>query len=193
MFPRPVGFISDIHLGKSSYKKEKGERGKGGLNPNKLWRWLYKSSFYHIKSVLLDTRFPSSPCGEPWYTMVFNNTVVHVSWEKKRKQLLLSLSAYGSLKSSENVPVDDCDDSELDKTKWTNTSRWPSHPKFSLTMKLHTGLQTVWIMWLSTVPLESGTLISKWNTKVTFIWKGDFGPPIQIFFSLAQITRLWCP
>ncbi len=29
---------------------------------------------------------------------------------------------------------------------------------------------------LSTLPPDSGTLISKWNAKFTFIWKEDFGP-----------------
>ncbi len=42
--------------------------------------------------------------------------------------------------------------------------------------KLHTGLQASWILCLSTLPPDSGTLISKWNAKFTFIWKEDFGP-----------------
>ncbi len=29
---------------------------------------------------------------------------------------------------------------------------------------------------LSSLPLDSATLISKWNAKCTFIWKEDFGP-----------------
>ncbi len=37
--------------------------------------------------------------------------------------------------------------------------------------KLHTGLQA--ILCLSTLPPDSGTLISKWNAKFTFIWKED--------------------
>ncbi len=41
---------------------------------------------------------------------------------------------------------------------------------------LHTGLQATWILCLSTLPPDSGTLISKWNAKFTFIWKEDFGP-----------------
>ncbi len=42
--------------------------------------------------------------------------------------------------------------------------------------KLHTGLQATWILCLSTLPPDSGTFISKWNAKFTFIWKEDFGP-----------------
>ncbi len=42
--------------------------------------------------------------------------------------------------------------------------------------KLHTGLQATWILCLSYLSPDSGTLISKWNAKFTFIWKEDFGP-----------------
>ncbi len=42
--------------------------------------------------------------------------------------------------------------------------------------KLHTGLQATWILFLSTLPPVSGTLIYKWNATFTFIWKEDFGP-----------------
>ncbi len=38
--------------------------------------------------------------------------------------------------------------------------------------KLHTGLEATWILCLSSLPPDSGTLISKF----TFIWKEDFGP-----------------
>ena len=42
--------------------------------------------------------------------------------------------------------------------------------------KLHTGLQATWILCLSTLPPDSGTLISTWHAKITFISKEDFGP-----------------
>ncbi len=35
--------------------------------------------------------------------------------------------------------------------------------------KLHTGLQVTWVLFLSTLPPDSGTLISKLNAKFTFI------------------------
>ncbi len=41
--------------------------------------------------------------------------------------------------------------------------------------KLPTGLQATWILCLSTLPPDSGTLISKWNATITFIWIEDFG------------------
>ncbi len=62
------------------------------------------------------------------------------------------------------------------KTQWTNTSRWHGSPNHHWLWKLHTGLQATWILCLSTLPPDSGTLISKWNAKFAFIWKEDFGP-----------------
>ncbi len=50
------------------------------------------------------------------------------------------------------------------------------HPNHHWLWKLHTGLQATWILCLSTLPPDSGTLIYKLNTKFTFIWKEDFGP-----------------
>ncbi len=56
---------------------------------------------------------------------------------------------------------------------------------------LHTGLQGTWIQCLSTLPPDSGTLISKWNGKLTFIWKEDFGPlsnsPVLFLFSPGKM------
>ncbi len=62
------------------------------------------------------------------------------------------------------------------KTQWTNTSRWHGSPNHHWLWKLNTGLQATWILCLSTLPPDSGTLISKWNTKFNSIWKEDFGP-----------------
>ncbi len=41
---------------------------------------------------------------------------------------------------------------------------------------LYTGLQTTWIVCLSSLPPDSGTLISKGNAKCTFIREHNFGP-----------------
>ncbi len=38
------------------------------------------------------------------------------------------------------------------------------------------GLQATWAMGFSTLPPDSRTLVSKWNTKLALIWKEDFGP-----------------
>ncbi len=42
--------------------------------------------------------------------------------------------------------------------------------------KLNSGLQETWAMSFSTLPPDSRTLVSKWNTKLALIWKEDFGP-----------------
>ncbi len=62
------------------------------------------------------------------------------------------------------------------KTQWTNTSRWYCISNHHRLWKLHTGLQTTWAMSFSTLPPDSRTLVSKWNTKLSLIWKEDFGP-----------------
>ncbi len=69
-----------------------------------------------------------------------------------------------------------CFDCGLQKTQWTNTSRWHGSPNHHWLWKLHTGLQATWILCLSTLSPDYGTLISKWNAKFTLIWKEDFGP-----------------
>ncbi len=44
---------------------------------------------------------------------------------------------------------------------------------------------------LSTLPPDSGTLISKLNATFTFIWKEDHWATVQLFFSLAQVRCFW--
>ncbi len=85
-----------------------------------------------------------------------------------------SLSVEGSMQCSKMFLVDGCVDCGLQKTQWTNTSR--CHGNHHWLCKLHAGLQATWILCLFTLPPDSGTLISKWNAKFTFIWKEDFGP-----------------
>ncbi len=62
------------------------------------------------------------------------------------------------------------------KTQWTNTSRWHCTPNHHRLWKINTGLQATWAMSFSTLPPDSRTLVSKWNTKLALIWKEDFGP-----------------
>ncbi len=81
-------------------------------------------------------------------------------------------------------------DCGLQKTQWTNTSRWHGSPNHHWMWKLYTGPQATWILCLSTLPPDSGTMISKLNAKFTFIWKEDFGP-LSYFYSLAQVRCFW--
>ncbi len=72
--------------------------------------------------------------------------------------------------------VNGCSDVGFQKTQWTNTSRWHYTPNHHRLWKLNTGLQATWAMSFSTLPPDSRTLVSKWNTKLALIWKEDFGP-----------------
>ncbi len=67
-----------------------------------------------------------------------------------------------------------------------------SSPNHHWLWKLHTGLQATWILCLSTLPPDSGTLISKWNAKCTLIWKEDFGPlnNSPVLFLLSPVKML---
>ncbi len=62
------------------------------------------------------------------------------------------------------------------KNTMTNTSRWHCTPNHHRLWKLNTGLHATWAMSFSTLPPDSRTLVSKWNTKLALIWKEDFGP-----------------
>ncbi len=64
----------------------------------------------------------------------------------------------------------------LDLIKRNGPTPADSTPNHHWLWKLHTGLQATWILWLSSLPPDSGTLISKLNATVTLIWKEDFGP-----------------
>ncbi len=90
-----------------------------------------------------------------------------------------------------NFQVDGCVDCGLQKTQWTNTSRWHGSPNHHWLWKLHTGPQATWILCLSTLPPDCGTLISKWNAKCTFFWQEDFGPlsnsPVLFLFSPVKM------
>ncbi len=76
----------------------------------------------------------------------------------------------------QNFLVNGCSDVGLQKTQWTNTSRWHCTPNHDRLWKLNTGLQATCAMSFSTLPPDSRTLVSKLNTKLALIWKEDFGP-----------------
>ncbi len=95
---------------------------------------------------------------------------------KMKSASLKSWSAEGSMKCSKNVLVNGCSDVGFQKTQWTNTSRCHCTPNHHRLWKLNTGLQATWAMSFSTLPPDSRTLVSKWNTKLVLIWKENFGP-----------------
>ncbi len=94
-----------------------------------------------------------------------NEISISIKLVRRRKHEVLS-----------NFLVDGCVGCGLQKTQWTNTSRWHGNPNHHRLWKLHSGLQATWILCLSTLPPDSGTLISKWNAKL--VWA-----TIQFFFS----------
>ncbi len=102
-------------------------------------------------------------------------------------------SAAGSMKCSKNFLVYGCVDLGPQKTQWTNTSRWHGSPTHHWLWKLYTGPQATWILCLSSLPPDSGTLISKGNAKFTFIREHNFGPlsSSPVLFVLAQARRFW--
>ncbi len=75
----------------------------------------------------------------------------------------------------QNFLVNGCSDVGFQKTQWTNTSRWHCTPNHHRLWKLNTGLHATWAMSFSTLPPDSRTLVSKWNTKLALIWKEDLG------------------
>ncbi len=166
-----------------------------------IWVWCLSSSSwqYPIDSL----RFKSGEFAGQSSTVTLwslNQLLVHLAvwagakscWKMKSASSikLVSRRKHEVLK---NFLVDGCVDCGLQKTQWTNTSRWHGSPNHHWLWKLHTELQAMLILWLSTLPPDSGTLISKWNTKCTFIWKEDFGPLSNspVLFSLAQVRCFW--
>ncbi len=113
----------------------------------------------------------------PWSS---NQLLVHLavwasaksSWKIKSASLK-SWSAEGSRKVLQNFLVNGCSDVGFKKTQSTNTSRWHSTPNHHRLWKLNTGLQATWAMSFFTLPPDSRTLVSKWNTKLALIWKED--------------------
>ncbi len=91
----------------------------------------------------------------------------------------------------QNFLVNGCSDFGFLKTQWTNTSRWHCTPNHHRVWKLNTGLQANWAMSFSTLPPDSRTLLSKWNTKLALIWKEDFGPlgnsPVLLLLSPGKM------
>ncbi len=74
----------------------------------------------------------------------------------------------------QNVLVNGCSDVGFQKNTMDQHQQMTLHPNHNRLWKLNTGLQATWAMSFSTLPPDSRTLVSKWNTKL--IWKKGFGP-----------------
>ncbi len=97
------------------------------------------------------------------------------------------------MKCSKTSWYNGCVDLGPQKTQWTNTSRWHGTPNHHWLWKLYTGPQATWILCLSSLPPDSGTLISKGNAKFTSSENItlDHSAAVQSFLSLAQARRFW--
>ncbi len=165
-----------------------------------MWRGMEVISLWHCSGVMeaqvaLIAAFRSSAL-LGLVSLIFLLTIPHRFWftmviepafgsfgSVGRCQVLLENKISISLKLVsrrkhevlQNFLVDGCVDCGLQKTQWTNTTD-DMTAQIITDCGLHTGLQAICILFLSTLPPDSGTLISKWNAKCTFIWKEDFGP-----------------
>ncbi len=120
-------------------------------------------------------------------------------WQCGRCQILLEkeISIFKNLVSRrkhevlQHFLVNGCSDVGFQRTQWANTSRWHCIPNHRL-WKLNTELQATWAMSFSTLPPDSRTLFSKWNTKLALIWKEDFGPlgnsPVLLYLSPGKTS-----
>ncbi len=94
----------------------------------------------------------------------------------------------------QNFLVNGCSDVGFQKTQWTDTSRWHCTPNHHRLWKLNTGLQATWAMSFSTLPPDSRTLVSKWDTKLALIWKEDYGPlgnsPVILLLSPGKTPQM---
>ncbi len=94
---------------------------------------------------------------------------------KMKSTSLNSWSAEGSMKCSKFL-------GKRVQWRWFSKNTMDQHQQMTLhtnhhrLCKLNTGLQATWARSFSTLPPDSRTLVSKWNTKLALIWKEDFGP-----------------
>ncbi len=72
--------------------------------------------------------------------------------------------------------VNGCSDVGFQKNTMDQHQQMTLHPNHHRLWKLNTGLQATCAMSFSTLPPDSRTLVSKWNTKLALIWKEDLGP-----------------
>ncbi len=117
----------------------------------------------HTNTMVIEPAFGTFGTVCRWQILLENEISIFKKLVSRRKHEVLH-----------NFLVNRCRD--FKKTQWTNTNRWHCTPNHHRLRKLNTGLQATWAMSFSTLPPDSGTLVSKWNTKLALFWKEDFGP-----------------
>ncbi len=112
---------------------------------------------------------------------------------EKEISISIKLVSRWKHKVLQNLLVDGCIDFGLDKTQWTNTSRRHGTPNHHWLWKLHTGLQTAWILCLSSLPPDSRPWFPNEMQDLLLSEKRtlDHWATVQFFFSLAQVRCFW--
>ncbi len=110
-------------------------------------------------------------------------------WNQHLQKACQQKEAWSALK----FPCRCCVDCGLQKTQWTNTSRWHGSPNHHWLWKLHTGLHATWNLCLSILPPDSGTLFPNEMQNLLSSEKRtlDHWATVQFFFSTAQVRRFW--
>ncbi len=112
---------------------------------------------------------------------------------EKKISISIKLVSRCKHKVLQNLLVDVCIDSGLEKTQWTNTSRRHGSPNHHWLQKLHTGLQAAWILFLSSLALNSRPWFPNEIQNLLSSEKRtlDHWVTIQFFFSLSQVRCFW--
>ncbi len=131
----------------------------------RLWLWWVCWPVKHTNTMVLWPTFGDFGSVGRCQILLKNEISIFKKLVSRRKHEVLR-----------NFLVNGCSDLGFQKTQWTNTSRWNCTKNNHRLWKLNTGLQVTWAMSFSTLPPDSRTLVSKWNTKFALIWKEDFGP-----------------
>ncbi len=110
---------------------------------------------------------------------------------KMKSASLKSWSAEGSMKCSKIYWQTGAVTLVFKKHNGPNTSRWHCTPNHHRLWKLKHWTHATWAMSFSTLPPDSRTLVSKWNTKLALIWKEDFWPlgksPVLLLLSPGKM------
>ncbi len=182
----------------------------GGVKPRFLWQWpsahlhcfcllflIFLLTIPHRFSMFRSGKFAvqsstPTPCS-------FNHLLVLLAvWAGARSFWKMKPASLKSCQQKEAWSASKCIGKRV-QWRWFSKNSMDQHQQMTLhpnhhrLWKLNTGLQATWALSFSTLPPDSRTLVSKWNTKLALIWKEDFGPlgNSPVLLLLAQVRRLW--
>ncbi len=125
------------------------------------------------------------------YIQVHQKIVSHLAMWAGEISISIKLVSRRKYEVIKHFLVDGCVDCGLQKTQWTNTSKWHCTPNHHRLCKLNTELQATWAMSFSTLHPDSRTLFPNEIQNLLSSEKRtlDHWATVQ-FFSLAQVRRL---